>query len=112
MNALWKRYPIAYVQMAATSSHAALTCSPRESARNPSAPAPATATSDQTSTEATRLGGRVETTEVDMRANLRVGRARVNTVALAGDEPALRPIRARQLAFPHFHQPAVRTLPR
>src|SRR6478609_1871244 len=100
--------------MAATSSQAALTCSPRESARNPSAPAPATATSDQPSTEATRLGGRVETTEVDMRANLRAGRARVNTVALAPARRTrrLRSFRARRLPFAHFHHPAVRTLPR
>jgi hypothetical protein len=63
---------------------------------------------------ATRLGGRVETTEVDMRANLRTGRARVNTVALARAEgpSTRRPARARRLPFAHFHQPAVRTLPR
>jgi hypothetical protein len=49
-----------------------------------------------------------------MRANLRTGRARVNTAALARAEghSTLRLIRARRLPFAHFHQPAVRTLPR
>jgi hypothetical protein len=49
-----------------------------------------------------------------MRANLRAGRARVNTLALAPADASstLRRIRARQLPFAHFHHPAVRTLPR
>src|SRR5881409_2888821 len=105
---------MAYVQSAATRSHAALTCSPRESARNASAPAPAIATSDQPIAEKRRLGGRVETTEVDMRANLKGGRPRVNTAAPARRRGAgnASPIPIRRLAFAHFHPSAVRTRPR
>src|SRR6476659_1191628 len=104
---------MAYVQSAATSNQAALTCSPRESARKASGPAPARATSVQPSTETRRVGGRVETTEVDMRPTCGPdgrGSTRPRSHPHRG-RATLRPSRARQLVFAHLHQPAVRTLP-